>query len=207
MNTNSNANLKSVQNANNVSINLSAKPVIEIKSGELGRMYDEAENALARTKRVYQRGGALVSLTDDGKTFPVCQSSGLILLARAANWTKTVTDIDGSKRQRKADPPSAIAAALPKAAEWPNIPPLEHVVDHPLFCLDQKLLKTGYNAETKIYGNFRALESVNLDSGLAEARGALDYINLLFRTIDLETDNDKAAALCAVLTAVCIRAS
>lgn len=195
--------LKTVSNVSDVSINLLNKPVIEVNKGELGRMLDQAENALALTTKVYQRGGALVSLTDDGKTFPVCQASALILLSRAATWIKTETDSEGNKKKRKADPPNAIAAAMPKEAEWKTIPHLEHVVDHPLFCLDQKLLQTGYNAETKIFGNFKELESVNLSANKEDAKAALEFINLLFRTLDLETDHDKAAAVCAVLTAAC----
>ena len=104
---------------------------------------------------------------------------------------------------KKVDPPMAVAAAMPKASEWKTLPELFHVVDHPLFLAETgELLARGYDSKSKFFGNFRPLQSVNIDANLDDAKKAEAYIQKLFETLDLETDADRAAALCAVLTAV-----
>ena len=164
-----NQNQTELAQVQNVSINVGEPLSILFKTGEMDRMYDEAEVALAATGRVYHRGGVLVSLTDDGKTFPLCQATTLILLARSARWIKKVKNEEGETTTRKVDPPPMVAAALPKAHEWKKIPELRQVVDHPLFLMDGQLLQKGYDAETKFYGDFRPLESVNLDATREDA--------------------------------------
>lgn len=196
-----NQNKTELAQVQNVSVNVAQLPVIELKT-DLHRMYDESQIALAATGRVYHRGGVLVGLTDDGKTFPFCPATMMILLSRAAKWVKKVKNEEGETSIRPVAPPREVAAALPKEHGWPKIPELLQVVDHPLFMMDGRLLKPKYSAETKFYGNFRPLESVNLDATRSDALAAAKYISTIFETLDLDTDSDKAAALCAALTAV-----
>ena len=190
-------------NVDQVSFPAGSKPTIIYKSGELDRMFDQAELALAATGRVYNKGGALVSLTDDGKTFPLTQPSVLILLARAADWVKKMRGDDGEVRSKRVDPPVPVAAALPRCVEWKTMPELRQVVDHPLFLTESKcLLAQGYDQKSKFFGNFRPLESVDLQSSKADAEKAAGEILSLFATLDLETESDLSAVLCAALTAV-----
>lgn len=182
--------------------NYSSRPVISIEAGELPRMYDQAEVALAATGRVYQRGGVLVGLTDDFRTVPLNAATVNMLLARCAAWTKIVKMKD-REISVPADPPRGIAEALVAAPGWPVVDELRQVVRHPVFLPDGRLLEPGFDRRSGFYGAFAPLFDVRDDATLEEALEAAAQLETLLHTFDFETHEDRAASLSAILAAVC----
>lgn len=188
--------------ADPITINLEKRPRIVVRPGELPRIYDEAEVALAGCGRVFNRAGILVVLTDDGKTVPLKQATIRMLLARVADWVKPVV-MRGGEMEIPADPPRDVGEAMLAESAWPTIPELKQVVEHPVFLNNGRLLGRGYDPESKFYGNFAPLFDVQLDATLDDAKSAAQEILDLFKTLDLETESDRAAVLATTLAAVC----
>lgn len=184
------------------SADYSSRPTIAIEPGELPRMYDEAEAALAATGRVYQRGGVLVALTDDFRTVTLNVATTNMLLARCVNWVKAAKMKDRVVHF-PADPPRSIAEALVSAPSWAAVNELRQVVRHPVFLPDGRLLAPGFDSRSGFYGAFAPLFDVRTDATQEEAREAAAHLETLVQTFDFETAEDRAGALSAILAAVC----
>lgn len=170
--------------------------------GQLPRMQSEACAALALSGVIYKRGGTIVQLDESGRTTMLTPDTILIPLATHAEWVKNVYT-KGIPTEIPADPPLAICKSICKTYDLPDIPDLLQVLKHPMFDpKTDKLTKQGYDPTTKYFGLFDSTYNINLKATKAEALKALNNILQLFRTLDLATEDDNAAVISAILTAV-----
>jgi hypothetical protein len=182
------------------------RPIIKIEAGQLPRMVDEGNVALAAHTNIYQRSGELVTVvrepervdTTDRDTrrgrditlrpgTPRLRNISLaslrVHLASVAEWRKYVPPKrkDDVGEWAPAHPDSAATAAIldPTAAGgWPDIPPIRGILESPALAPSGSLITTpGYNPET----GYVLLPSV--DVGKIEekptqehARAALKYL-------------------------------
>jgi len=137
------------------------RPVIKIEAGQLPRMVDEGNTALAAHTNIYQRSGELVTVvrepdrvdttdrdTRKGREITlrpgtprlrnVSAASLRVHLASIANWVKWVPskkkDGEGEGEWAPAHPDSAATAAIldPTAAGgWPDIRPIRGILESP----------------------------------------------------------------------------
>jgi hypothetical protein len=171
--------------------------------GQLPRMQSEACAALALSGIIYKRGGTIVQLDESGRTTMLTPDTILIPLATHAEWVKIIY-VKDVKTEIPADPPAVICKSISKSNDLPHIPELLQVLEHPMFDpKTNKLTKQGYDPESKYFGLFESASyKFKLETSKADALAALDRILQLFRTFDLATEADKAAVVCAVLTAL-----
>jgi hypothetical protein len=132
--------------------------VITTKEHEVN---DQAEKALARDGRVYQRGGLLVRVVEDGSPAaggirrPLAPRIDAIppatlreFLTANARWV-TVQERGGVVTTCAARPPAWCVSAVSARAGWGTIRHLEAVVEYPVLRPDGTVLATpGYDPET-----------------------------------------------------------
>lgn len=153
------------------------RPVIKIEAGQLPRMVDEGNTALASHSNIYQRSGELVTVTrepdrvdttdrDLRKGMEITLRPGTprlrivslaslrVHLASVAEWRKWIAPKrkDGEGEWAPAHPDSAATAAIldPTAAGgWPDIRPIRGILESPALAPSGSLITTpGYNVET-----------------------------------------------------------
>lgn len=181
------------------------KPVIRCIPGDLHRIIDRAEQELARGGRYYQRGGMIITIITDPGTVEtsvreVNQNSLKIALARIIEWQR----MDGrSKEWTRIDPPNKVAAVLCDATGYNYLPVLNGIAHQPYLRPDGTLATiAGHDSETGMYGVFDPHQYKILENPTKEdAKKALDFINSLLDEFPFASENDRAAALSAMLTA------
>lgn len=153
------------------------RPIIKIEAGQLPRMVDEGNAALAAHTNIYQRSGELVTVVREPDRVDTTErdtrrgneitlrpgtprlrvvslASLRVHLASVAEWRKFVASKrkEGEGEWVPAHPDSAATAAIldPTAAGgWPDIRPIRGILESPALAPSGSLITTpGYNAET-----------------------------------------------------------
>lgn len=187
-----------------------ALPEIVVRDGSLPRMCHEAQAVLAGAGRVYNKGGVLVLLDKEtGKTYPATAAVARLEMAKCARWCKKMraNDDDGNLAWKSipTDPPRAVAQAIVEMQDWPDIPKLKTVVDHPLWVAHGSMLEPGYNPGQQIF-RFGALKAAAgrgcPGDSVQDAEAALEKMRDTVHTFPWASPEDEAACLASMLAAV-----
>ncbi|MDX1923142.1 MAG: hypothetical protein SFW65_08450 [Alphaproteobacteria bacterium] len=186
------------------------KPTIRVQAGEIGRIANAAEKELAKGSQYYQRGGLIVIVCTDPSTRETTVqglklSSLVAALAGALNWER----YDGrSKEFVRIDPPARHAGVLLDAPEYRHLPVLNGLTRQPYLRPDGTLRNAaGYDVETGMFGVFAAKDfNVPEKPTKGDAENALKLLLSVLEEFSFAKHTDKAAGLCAFLTAA-IRSS
>ena len=181
------------------------KPTIRVAVGEMNRVVDAAEHELAKSKRHYQRGGLIVTVaTDPGTRETRVQEVTLPALVRALANAATWEKYDGrSDNWVRADPPARHAGVLFDETSYRHLPVLNGLTRQPYLRQDGSLMTTpGYDLSTGMFGVFDARTfSIPDLPNREQAEAALAVLKNLLTEFSFASDNDRAAALAAMLTA------
>jgi hypothetical protein len=186
------------------------KPTIRVIAGEIHRVVDAAERALAHTRRHYQRGGLIVIVVTDPGTRETrvqeIRPSALVgALAGAATW---------ERHDARAgdwvpiDPPTRPVMGLFDSASYHHLPVLNGLTRQPYLRPDGTLtMAAGFDAATGMFGVFNARDfAIPEHPTRGQAEAALAVLKDLLTEFSFAGDADLAAALAALLTAA-VRAS
>ena len=195
-----------------------ARPTIKVAPGEIERVVDESERALAAAGRgLYQRDGRIVYVADT----PMLTASGLQVtaqrivergdhalledLATAAVFLK----FDARVKDFVAiDPPLAVAKTLRQRVGRLRLPILTGVVNAPTLREDGSLIsKPGYDTRTGLlYDPLGVVFPPVPDRPTrADALRALGELQSLIRSFPFVAEADRAVALSAIFSALARR--
>lgn len=181
------------------------KPVIRIVSGEIHHIVDVAEKELANTGKYYQRGGLIVTVSNDSETNRVLiqsiQKPALIkALASIVTWEKCFEN----KEWKRTDPPERHVSVLFDAADYKYLPVLRGLAHQPYLRSDGSfVIRGGYDSMAQIYGIFDTDKFVIPESpSRVDAERALAVLQDAVAEFPFEHESDRSAALAAILTAV-----
>ena len=181
------------------------KPTIKAEAGEIGRIADAAERELAATKRYYQRGGLIVSITTDPQSKettirPMSQPALLRALSGCAIWTRfdsrSHTDV-------VIDPPAKHVTVLFDSEAYSHLPALAGIARQPHLRLDGSLVRdAGFDALTGLFGVFDTRHfNIPEKPTKQQAIDALQELRGLLTEFEFSNEHDEAAALSGFLTA------
>ena len=181
------------------------EPTIRVIAGEMPRVVDAAERALAQSRRHYQRGGLIVTVVTDPETqearvHALSQPALAHALAGVATWER----FDGrAKAWTCIDPPARYATTLFELPDYPHLPVLSGLTRQPCMRPDGTVMKAaGYDAATRLFGVFDAREyTISERPTRAQAEAALALLESLLTEFCFIRPADQAAALAALLTA------
>lgn len=197
--------IKSSAPASNVLI-LSNNPKAKIlfKDGGLDLAYDFAEKILSSSPDVFNFGGTLVLLNQDGSTTPLSVSRCLIELSRRAIW-ETERDSKKGKVMFPVNPPRAVAEAITTSNQWQNIRILKGVIKHPILSEDGSILNPGYGSSTSLYCHYKKEDFPQILSQPTkeDAIKAYDELLGLIKSFDLKEQYDRVAVITFMLAATC----
>jgi len=186
------------------------KPTIKVEAGELHRIVDAAEREMAATKRYYQRGGLIVSVSTDPESQettirPVSQPALLRALSGCAVWTRHDARSDADMI---CDPPARHITVLFDSESYTHLPALTGIARHPHLRHDGSLVSdAGFDTTTGLFGVFDARRfSVPDQPSKEQAETALLELRALLHEFDFGNKHDESAALAGMLTAA-IRSS
>jgi hypothetical protein len=181
------------------------KPTIRIVAGEIHRVVDAAERELAGANRCYQRGGLIVTVSTDPGTREtriqdMTQPALVRALAGVATWERH--DARASDWVRT-DPPARHAGVLFDSVAYPHLPVLNGLARQPYLRSDGSLVMApGYDPMTGMFGVFDSRSfSVLSHPTRVDAEEALAHLSGLLIEFNFARENDRAAALTAILTA------
>jgi hypothetical protein len=181
------------------------KPTIRIMAGEIHRVVDAAERALAHSRRHYQRGGLIVTvITDPGSRETRVQEISSPTLVRALAGAATWERFDArTANWVRTDPPARHAVVLFESTRYQYLPVLRGLTRQPYLRPDGSLMMAaGYDPTTGMFGEFDTREfSIPESPSRAEAQAALALLKDLLTEFSFAHDTDLAAALAAMLTA------
>ena len=181
------------------------KSTIRVLAGELHRIVDTAERELSGLSRYYQRGGLIVSVNTDTETQatsikPLTQNGLLRALAEVANWER----FDGRMEDWvTSDPPTRHVNVLHDAETYQHLPSLAGLTRQAYLRADGSVVRhSGYDTHTRMFGVFDEREfNVSDAPSRDDAQAALTELWGLLDEFAFATDEDKSAALGAMLTA------
>lgn len=180
------------------------KSMIRVKNGQIHRVVDAAERALAESTRLYQRGGLIVMVvcdpgTKETRIQPVSANELVSELARAARWEK----YDRRDGWVETDPPQRPVAVLFDSSSYAHLPVLNGLTRQPYLRPDGSLTTSaGFDLKTGMYGAFDAAAfDIPVRPTRAQAESALQILKDILVEFSFADDNDHAAALAALLTA------
>lgn len=182
------------------------KPVIRVVPGELERVVDSAERALADSGKYYQAGGLIVSIstnvaTGDSSILPLGVSELTRQLSVLAIWEAP----NRSGSFVRCDPSSKHVKIVNESRTFKYLLPLIGIARQPYFReSDHELIKQpGYDKESKFFGVFDPGQyPIPAEPTMEEARSALALLEDLLAEFHFVSAVDKAAALSAIFTAV-----
>lgn len=181
------------------------KPTIRIVAGEIHRVVDAAERELAQSRRHYQRGGLIVTVaTDPGTRETRIQDVSLPALVRSLAGAALWERFDArSQDWVRTDPPARHAGVLFDSTSFPHLPVLNGLARQPYLRPDGSLMTAaGYDTATGMFGVFNAREFAIAEKPTrSEAMTALALLDELLAEFSFAGEADRAAALCAMLTA------
>lgn len=181
------------------------KPIIRVVKGEMHRIVDIAESELAATQQYYQRGGIVVAVyTDRNTKQTLIQAVSQSELVRALSGIATWEQFDGrAKDWTRIDPPARHVQILFDANSYRHLPAINGIARQPYLRSDESLMKlAGYDLDTGMFGAFESRRfSIPDRPTIEDAKASLKVLNELLEEFCFTTDEDKAAALSAILTA------
>lgn len=181
------------------------KPIIRVVAGEINRVVDAAERELARSGRLYQRGGFIVMVvTDPGSRETRVQELRQPALIRALGSVALWEHFDRrSNSWVRTDPPARHTSVLFDSANYPHLPVLNGLTRQPYLRPDGSLMMTaGYDVATGMYGVFDACQfAISAEPTFEQALQALQLLQDLLVEFCFARPTDMAAALTALLTA------
>jgi hypothetical protein len=182
--------------------NLKAK--ILFKDGGLDLAYDFAEKTLSSSPDIFNFGGTLVLLNQDGSTTPLSVSRCLIELSRRAIWETEKVSKKG-KMLVAVNPPRAVAEAITSSNQWQHIRALKGILHHPILSIDGSLLNPGYDPLTSLYCHYREADFPKISSHptKADAEKAFNELLGLIKSFDLKERYDQIAVITFMLAATC----
>lgn len=181
------------------------KSTIRVSAGELHRIVDTAEQELSGLGRYYQRGGLIVSVNTDTETQattikPLTQNGLLRALSEVANWER----FDARSHEWvTTDPPTRHVNVLHDAETYQHLPSLAGLTRQAYLRDDGSVVRSsGYDTQTRMFGVFDERDfNVSTTPSHADAQAALTELWGLLDEFAFATDEDKSAALAAMLTA------
>jgi len=191
----------------------SARPLIEVRAGELHTMASEGEAALVTAGApFYIRSGIVRPIVEDvpaahGRRTKVARLAEVTCdmlvahLSRSAAWTK----FDGRKKRSVAtDPPRVVAATImSRDGEW-SFPRLAGVITTPTLRPDGTILsKPGYDRATQLLLlDPPVLPAIPAKPSRANAVDALALLDALLVEFPFVDDASRSVALSGLITPV-----
>jgi len=177
------------------------RPTIQDAPGETPRSTRAAEQVLDSTGAYYISGGALSRVVNrPGRGISVEQvheQTLKLVLADMINWV--VKGRDGV--EHPINPPHGVVQALMHGQDC-GLPVLNGLARQPYFDPDGRLVtEPGYDAATGIFAAFGEAECPMVKPTRFDAERCLEYLNGFLREFEFKSEADRAAALCAMLTA------
>jgi len=181
------------------------KPRVRIEPGEQNLVLATAQHVLAACEGFYQSKGSIVCIQSAAGhkdvTVALANEQTLSLaLAKGADWEK----YDGrSKGYVPSDPPVRLCQMMLKANSHGSLPELNGIARQPYFRKGdgELVMQSGHDAKSGIYARFDANAFALPNPTLEAAEAALARLHGLVSEFYFATDTDRAAALCAMLTA------
>jgi hypothetical protein len=198
--------IRDLLNYLNIEINAARmKSTIRVIAGEIHRVVDVAEEALAQCKRYYQRGGLITTVTTDpGTRDTKIQEISLPALVRALSGVATWERYDArAKDWIRTDPPARHASVLFDSTSYLHLPVVSGLARQPYLRSDGSMMTVaGYDAETWMFGVFdsRAF-SIPAEPTREDAEKSLAMLSDLLAEFSFASKADFAATLTAILTA------
>ena len=182
------------------------KPLIRIVAGEMSAIVTAAEEVLSQCSDLYQSGGLIVTtgrdpVSGDVTIAPLGESALTLALADACDWERFDKR---SGNWERCDPPPRHVSLIYKAQNYARLPLLMGLARQPYYReQDGQLVRTaGYDPVSKRLGMFDAAKFPPMESTRAAAEAALGQLEELLCEFHFAAPADKAAALCAIFTAV-----
>lgn len=185
------------------------RPTFRASGGELFTIVDRAEQELSASGLFFQQGGMIVKVITDER--------GLTKVA-AVNKTALNYEFNGrfawEKYDKRAkswvpiDAPLQYAQTLCELMSYEHLPPLLSVARQPFFRDNNTLCtRSGYDAVSRVYAIFDESDYHFGDNAShADITAPKAAMLALLDEFEFATETDRAAALCALLTAA-VRAS
>lgn len=178
------------------------KPIINVTPGAMHECVDAAERVLAETGKYYQAGGLIASVgrdpaTGDPAIIPVNPSALALELCKSAEWL-----LETNVGPKPTDPPSKHIKALHESQVFRHLPVLTGFARQPYFRDGGQLVMTaGYDREACRIGVFDARKFELPEPSRSEGERALAVLKELLAEFHFSTEQDRAVALSAILTA------
>lgn len=181
------------------------KPVVRLVEGALDKVVDAAERVLAESGSYYQLDGRIVTINTNPSTrasqiVEVSVEELTLVLACYSDWLR----FDGRREDwMRKDPPARHVNTLYGRGQYQHVPILKGLARQPFLRDDDSLVAArGYDSHSQMYGAFNAEDfAVPEEPSQDEACAALEMLNDLLKEFEFVDDSDRAAALCAILTA------
>jgi putative DNA primase/helicase len=199
-----------------------SRPEIEIHVGEMEKVVDETQAALAAAqagwpveKKPFRRGDRLASLAiNEGKDHKggkvehqiiveACEHAIAERMAVAATFQKWDTRKKGGGGWKRVDPPKDVVKTLLGRGYSLKLPILVGVVNCPQMAADGRIIdQPGYDARTGIFYDPRGARfpTIVANPMRADAEMATERLLRLYHTFDFQSDKDRSVALSLVLT-------
>jgi len=182
------------------------RSTIRLPEGHLDEIVDVCEQELARDGNYYQQAGLITYAYTDQKTKEINFIS-VSLQAILRHLSRLVSFEKPCRRRNSwapSDPPEKYCRILYDAQRYPHLPVLHGIAGQPFLRPDGTLVtESGYDRATGIFGLFEKRKfTISEKPSRHEAETALKLIIRLLEEFGFKTENDRAAALSAILTAV-----
>lgn len=181
------------------------KPVIRVQAGDLHRVVDSAERLLAESGRYYQAGGIICQVVTDPATnetgiVQTPQTALLRAMSQVAEWQRYDRRAEGFM---VCDPSDKAAMILHGATSYDHLPVLRGIARQPHLRPDGSIVsESGYDRMTGRFGVFEASQyEIPEKPTQAQAQAALADLQDILSEVAFDSDIDRSAGLCAMLTA------
>jgi hypothetical protein len=192
------------------------RPVIVITTEEHA-VIDSAISALAAEPNVFQRANALVTVLRDASRLnrekihrpkgspritPLQHPRLRELMTKTAAWKKVRTDRNGDVENVSAHPPDWATNGVAARGEWPEIRPIEAIIEAPALRHDGTILDTpGWDEATELlYEPNAGFPKIPGRPDREDARYAAERLMELVVDFPFAGENHRAAWLAALLT-------
>lgn len=196
------ANVREPANALSATTKASpAKPRIQDAPGETPTSVRAAEDVLAATGEYFVSGGALVRVVNrngQGASVEQVHEQTLKLeLADKIDWV--VKGRDGVPI--RINPPHGVVQAILHGQDR-RLPVLNGLARHPYFAPDGRLIcQSGYDSGTGVFGAFNETDYPLVEPTGENAEQCMAYLDGFLSEFEFESEVDRSAARCAILTA------
>jgi hypothetical protein len=180
-------------------------PTIRALPGKLNAIVDAAEQVLAQSERIFQRGGAIVVVVNDPsrcdlRVQELSESDLVRQLATSITWERPGRNSDTFVIT---DPPAKYVSNLFNATSFKYLPPLLGIARQPYLRKDGSLVhRPEYDQVTMMFGTFNPADfSVPERPTPSDVQAARSLLESLLEEFAFQSDVDEASALSAILTA------